>query len=171
MISKPDSIYLSFIFQDVDVEEYIGVIVEPQQLDRRSAEYSDTAMHHLYELDKKCLLVEDQSSYAEGEFDLVGYEEFQDYVGDRPAFITGSPEKIEEVAGMLDSKQVVLDRHIFSRGTIEVPSNKQVLKEEALSLIPMYEPDRQHVEIRDSEDVLRELGLEDADLMPLQALR
>ena len=153
------------------MEEYIGVIVEPQQLDRRLSRYSDAAMHHLYELDKKCLLVEDQSTYAEGEFDLVGYEEFQDYVDDRPVFITGSPKKIEEVAGMLESSQVVLDQNIFSRDAVEVPSNKEVLKEEALSLIPMYEPERQHVEVKTSEDVLRELGLEDADLMPLHALR
>ena len=153
------------------MEDYLGVLVEPQQLDRRDNRYSDVAIHHLRALDKKCLLVGDTSTYAEGEFDLVGYEEFQDYVDDRTAFITGSPEKIEEVAGMLESDQVVLDQNIFSRNAVKLPSNKQLLKEEALSLIPMYEPERQHVEVTTSEDVLRELGLEDADLMPLHVLR
>jgi hypothetical protein len=57
------------------------------------------------------------------------------------------------------------------RGAVDIPSSRRTLKEEALSLIPMYEPERQNVEVTTSEDVLRALGLEDADLMPLHALR
>lgn len=153
------------------MEDYVGVIVEPWELEDSFTGYSDTAMHHLHDLDRKCLLVEDTSLYGEGEFDLVAYEDFSDYVGEDPAFITGDPEMAAEAADLIDHGDVVLDENVFVRGAVDAPSSKRTLKEEALSLIPMYEPERQNVEVTTSEDVLRALGLEDADIMPLHALR
>lgn len=152
-------------------EDYVGVIVEPWELEDSFTGYSDTAMHQLHDLDRKCLLVEDTSLYGEGEFDLVSYDDFSDYVGEDPAFITGDPEMAAEAADLVDHGDVVLDENVFVRGAVDIPSSRRTLKEGALSLIPMYEPERQNVEVTTSEDVLRALGLEDADLMPLHALR
>lgn len=150
-------------------DNYIGVIVEPWELEDSIRGYSDNAMHHLYNLDRKCLLVEDPSNYGAGEFDLVRYEDFQDYIGERPVFLTGTPESVADVAKDID-QEVVLDQNILERGAINQPSNSQMLKEELFSLIPMYEPDRENVEVTNSEDVLRELGLEGIDTKPAHFL-
>ncbi|MEF8880716.1 MAG: hypothetical protein V5A72_02720 [Candidatus Nanohaloarchaea archaeon] len=150
-------------------DNYLGVIVEPWELEDAHANYSDIAMDYLRGLNRKCLLVESPSRYAEGEFDLVSYDEFEDYIGDRPVFLTGSPENVADVARDID-QDVVLDENILPKTGVQRPSTFQRLKEEMASLIPVYESDRQHVEVTTSEDVLREMGLEDVGVMPLHSL-
>jgi len=151
------------------MNDYIGVLAEPEELGKASNRYLQRASDTLHLLDKKCYLVDDKSTYLEGAFDLVNYDELPEYVGDDSAFITGTPESIAEAADALEG-DVTVDSNVLERNALEVPSDGQVLREEALSFIPMYEPDRRHVEFLTAEDTMKELGIENADAKPLESL-
>ena len=150
-------------------EDYIGVIAEPWDLERYIPGYSDVAMDRLRGLDKKCLLVDDPSKYGEGEFDLISYDEINDYVDDDAVFVTGEPTSISDAVTIVDQDPTI-DQTIFSKVHIQKPRNSRLFWEEIASLIPIYEPDRQHVTIKSSEEILEALGLEESEKIPLHDL-
>ena len=154
-------------------EEYIVGVVEPWDLGTYLPDYPDKVMDYTRLMDEKFLVSETPGSYIEGEFDITNYEEFTDYVNDSSTgrvFLTGEPDALTEVADRLNGQKIFVDQNVLSREASFTPSNKRIFLEEAAALIPGYEPKRQHAEAELSEDLLHQLGLEDVETIPLQAL-
>lgn len=156
------------------MDDYLGILVDPHEMQSHFPNYSRIAWDHMMDLEDKAILSENPENYLPGEFDIVTYENLPGYVDEvdpDTVFVSGKTASMQEAVETLNGREIVLDENPLTRNTVDIPSTKQVLVEEAKALIPMYQPDRQNVEITTSEDILRELGLEDLKTHPVQLLQ
>lgn len=154
-------------------EGYLGLVVEPRDMQKEFSEYAFEALHYATLAENKAIVTDSPERYFRAGFDMVGYEELPDYVDQvdpEKVFLTSRTDEMPEVVEMLEGQEIVLDRNILARDSIETPTRKQVLQEELKALIPMYKPEKQGVQVSTSEEVLQELGLQEFDTIPVQAL-
>lgn len=154
-------------------EGYLGLVVEPRDMQKEFSEYAFEALHYVTLTENKAIVTDQPDKYFRAGFDMVGYEELPDYVDQvdpEKVFLTSRTDELPEVVEMLEGQEVVLDRNVLARDSIKIPTRKQVLQEELKALIPMYKPEKQGVQVSTSEEVLQELGLQEFEAVPVQVL-
>lgn len=153
------------------MEDYTGVLVEPWEIQSEFGRYADSVMMNMLSLDKRCIVSESVSKYPAAAFDVVTYEGLEAYVDEgKQVFISGIPESVERAVNEMNHPEVTVDENILSNTAVETPSTRRMWAEEISSMVPMYEPDREHVSVVDTKEILSELGMDDVETAPSQFL-
>jgi hypothetical protein len=147
--------------------EYLGVIVEPNEIEGHRTGRMQEA---LYGFDEKCFLTGDTESYGRGAFDIVGYEDFEDYWSSADAeqmFVAGDQQYVVEFFKDLDleSSEIVFENYSI-RGSANTPTAKQVLKDEVRALMPFAER-KTLVDENTAAQTLDKIGVPEADTKSL----
>jgi hypothetical protein len=149
------------------MEEYLGVVVEPWELD---GERHDRVHDGLYGFDEKCIVTRDAGRYAAGAFDLVEVEDFPSYweeSGKTRMFVAGDPEATVDLFSEVEvsSEEVSFEMYTVS-GFVDYPGTGEVLKDEIRSMLPFQER-RNLVEENTVFEMLEEMGVPEADVIRL----
>ena len=149
------------------MEEYLGVFVEPWEMNSSRHDRIHDAM---YGFDEKCMVSEDPGKYETGVFDLVEAQEFSTYWQQSDAdriFVAGDPETtFDLVSGMdISSEEIGFETYTV-RGFVNYPETGEVFRDELRSMFPFQER-KNLVEENTAFEMLEEMGVPDADVRHL----